>query len=254
MNRLSQRALATLAAFGVLLAPVAAQTHGRPAAPAAPRKLDLASAGRGQHRDHEARYQAAGYARSLTTILVKNVSPSPIAGFKVEENWYDKADTPSGGGVYRHARAADAERGDQGRAQDAAQPADEHEPVPVHARQRHGEAEGRAEAGRRAAALRASPLRPPDRRVPRPAALATRRPARRAAPAPARRPRRPPTPRPRTRGRSGRPGSTGRRATALSAPTPDEQHRHRAEQHQRLGGVEPDRCGAAARAAGTARR
>ena len=39
-----------------------------------------------------------------TTILVKNVSPAPIAGFKIEENWYDKSNTPSGGGVYRHPR------------------------------------------------------------------------------------------------------------------------------------------------------
>ena len=40
----------------------------------------------------------------VTTLLVKNVDKSPIAGFKVEEYWYDKGGNPLGGGVYRHPR------------------------------------------------------------------------------------------------------------------------------------------------------
>ena len=40
----------------------------------------------------------------VTTIFVKNLENSPIAGFKVDENWYDKAGNPVGGNTYRHAR------------------------------------------------------------------------------------------------------------------------------------------------------
>jgi hypothetical protein len=39
----------------------------------------------------------------VTTIRVKNVAAGPIAGFKVEENWY-KGETPVGGDMYRHPR------------------------------------------------------------------------------------------------------------------------------------------------------
>lgn len=39
----------------------------------------------------------------VTTIRVKNVSGGPIAGFKVEENWY-KGQDPVGGDSYRHPR------------------------------------------------------------------------------------------------------------------------------------------------------
>jgi hypothetical protein len=102
MNRLSQRALATLAAIGVLLAPVAAQTPA-PAAPAAPRKLISPQRGDANIEITKPDTKAPG-AEVLTTILVKNVSPAPIAGFKVEENWYDKAGNPVGGGIYRHPK------------------------------------------------------------------------------------------------------------------------------------------------------
>jgi len=40
----------------------------------------------------------------VTTIVVKNVDKAPIAGFKVEEYWYDKGGNPLGGGNYRHPR------------------------------------------------------------------------------------------------------------------------------------------------------
>jgi len=40
----------------------------------------------------------------VTTLMVKNVDKAPIAGFKVEEYWYDKGGNPLGGGVYRHPR------------------------------------------------------------------------------------------------------------------------------------------------------
>lgn len=40
----------------------------------------------------------------VTTLMVKNVDKAPIAGFKVEEYWYDKGGNPLGGGVYKHPR------------------------------------------------------------------------------------------------------------------------------------------------------
>ncbi len=40
----------------------------------------------------------------VTTIMVRNIEKAPIAGFKVEEYWYDRAGSPLGGGVYRHPR------------------------------------------------------------------------------------------------------------------------------------------------------
>jgi hypothetical protein len=102
MNRLSQRVLATLAAFGVLLAPVAAQTPA-PAAPASPRKLISPQRGEANIEITKPDTKLSG-SEVTTVIMVKNVSPAPIAGFKIEENWYDKSNTPSGGGVYRHPR------------------------------------------------------------------------------------------------------------------------------------------------------
>jgi hypothetical protein len=39
----------------------------------------------------------------ISTMLVKNVSTGPIAGFKIEENWY-KGNDPVGGDTYRHPR------------------------------------------------------------------------------------------------------------------------------------------------------
>jgi hypothetical protein len=40
----------------------------------------------------------------VTTLFVKNVDKAPIAGFKVEEYWYDRGGNPLGGGSYRHPR------------------------------------------------------------------------------------------------------------------------------------------------------
>ena len=102
MNRLSQRMLATVAAVGVLLAPVAAQTPA-PTAPAAPRKLISPQRGEANIEITKPDTKVVS-GEVVTIIMVKNVSPSPIAGFKVEENWYDKGNNPVGGGVYRHAR------------------------------------------------------------------------------------------------------------------------------------------------------
>jgi hypothetical protein len=96
MIRLSQRVLATIAAVGVLLAPVAAQTP-------APRKL--ISPQRGEATVEITKPDTKLVKNEVVTvILVKNTSANPIAGLKIEENWYDGAGTPVGGGVYRHTK------------------------------------------------------------------------------------------------------------------------------------------------------
>ncbi len=206
MNRLSQRALATLAAIGVLLAPVAAQTPA-PAAPAAPRKLISPQRGEANIEITKPDTKVAG-TEVLTIILVKNVSPAPIAGFKVEENWYDKAGNPVGGGIYRHPKPLMPNEVIRVELKTPKSPKMNIEPVPVHARQRPGQAQGGAEAGRRARD-ELDLLDDADRRVSRTAALATSLPATPSAPAPATT--RPHRARPRSPwpGRSGTPGSTG---------------------------------------------
>lgn len=40
----------------------------------------------------------------VTTFLLKNIEVAPIAGLKVEENWYDKAGNPVMGDTFRHPR------------------------------------------------------------------------------------------------------------------------------------------------------
>ena len=97
MIRLSQRVLATVAAFGLLLAPVAAQT------PAPKRKLIAPQRGEANVEITKPDTKLSG-KEVVTVMMVKNVSPLPIAGLKIEENWYDKGGTPQGGDVYRHTR------------------------------------------------------------------------------------------------------------------------------------------------------
>jgi hypothetical protein len=40
----------------------------------------------------------------VTTFLLKNVEAAPIAGLKVEENWFDKAGNPVMGNTFRHLK------------------------------------------------------------------------------------------------------------------------------------------------------
>ena len=148
MNRLSQRALATSCGFGVLLAPVAAQTPA-PAAPAAPRKLISPQRGDAnieitkpdtkvdRHRgaDGHPGEERLARANRRASRSKRTGMTRPVPGRRRRLSAH---------------QAADAQRSHPGRAQDAEEPEDEHEPVPVHARQRLGEAEGGAEAGRRA--------------------------------------------------------------------------------------------------------
>ena len=40
----------------------------------------------------------------ITTVLVKNMEAVPIAGFQIDEYWYDTNGTPMGATTYRHPR------------------------------------------------------------------------------------------------------------------------------------------------------
>lgn len=40
----------------------------------------------------------------VTTFLMKNIEAAPIAGIKVEENWFDKAGNPVMGDVFRYPK------------------------------------------------------------------------------------------------------------------------------------------------------
>ena len=94
MNRLSQRALAPVAAVGLLLAPLVASAQN------APRKL--ISPVRGEATVEITKPDTKiGAKEVVTTILLKNTSSAPIAGLKVEENWYDRAGQPIGGDIFR---------------------------------------------------------------------------------------------------------------------------------------------------------
>ena len=96
-----------VAAIALLLAPAAfagqAPTAAAPAAPAAPRKLISPVRGEAQVEYTKPNTKVAG-TEVVTVIMVKNVSSSPIAGFKLEESWIDKAGTLSGGDTYRHPK------------------------------------------------------------------------------------------------------------------------------------------------------
>ena len=43
-------------------------------------------------------------ANIVTTLTIKNTSPGPLAGFRLEESWSDKTGNLAGGDVYRHPR------------------------------------------------------------------------------------------------------------------------------------------------------
>lgn len=95
MNRLSLRALAPLAAFALTLA-VAAPS-------AAQRKLISPQRGEANVEITKPNTKVVK-GEVITVIMVKNVSPAPIALLKVEENWYDKGGNPIGGDIFRHLK------------------------------------------------------------------------------------------------------------------------------------------------------
>ena len=116
--KFSQRTVALAAACALIIAPAAfagqkpkpapapapaAAPTAAPADPAAPRKLISPQRGEASVEITKPNTQVKG-ADVITVIQVKNTSASPIAGFKVEENWYDAGNTAIGGDVYRHTK------------------------------------------------------------------------------------------------------------------------------------------------------
>ena len=101
--KLIQRSLALAAALGFLLAPVALAQTPAPAAPAAPRKLISPFRGDATVEYTRPVTKRAG-ANIETTMVLKNTSPGPLAGFRLEESWSDKSGNLAGGDTYRHPR------------------------------------------------------------------------------------------------------------------------------------------------------
>jgi hypothetical protein len=97
--RLHQRTVAMAAAIACLMGSAAfAQA---PAAP--PRKL--ISPVRGEATVEYTRPNTTRKGGNVITVMViKNTSPLPIAGFRLEESWSDKTGNLAGGDVYRHPR------------------------------------------------------------------------------------------------------------------------------------------------------
>jgi hypothetical protein len=104
--KLHQRTVALAAALGFLFAPVAIAQTPAPAAPAAqsaPRKLISPFRG-----DATVEFTKPVSKRDgpniVTTMTIKNTSPGPLAGFRLEESWSSKDGNLAGGDVYRHPR------------------------------------------------------------------------------------------------------------------------------------------------------
>lgn len=93
----SQRMLAVVVLAGLAAVPVAY------AAQEAPRKLIAPVRGEAAVEFTKPNTKVVKN-EVVTVILVKNVSGGPIAGLKIEENWYDKGGNPVGGATYRHPR------------------------------------------------------------------------------------------------------------------------------------------------------
>ncbi len=104
--KLHQRTVALAAALGFLFAPLAMAQTPAPAAPAAqsaPRKLISPYRG-----DATVEFTKPVSKRDgpniVTTLTIKNTSPGPLAGFRLEESWSSKDGNLAGGDVYRHPR------------------------------------------------------------------------------------------------------------------------------------------------------
>ncbi len=104
--KLFQRTVALAAALGFLFAPVAFAQTPAPAAPAtatAPRKL--ISPFRGDATVEYTKPVTKKVGNNIvTTMTIKNTSPGPLAGFRLEESWSDKTGNLAGGDVYRHPK------------------------------------------------------------------------------------------------------------------------------------------------------
>ena len=100
---LHQRTVAMAAALGFLVTPAAFAQAPAAQAPAAPRKLISPIRGEATVEFTKPNTQRKG-ANIVTTMVVKNTSALPIAGFRIEESWADKSGNLAGGDVYRHPK------------------------------------------------------------------------------------------------------------------------------------------------------
>jgi hypothetical protein len=98
MTRSSQH-IATATAVLSLLG--AYSVHAGQATPAARPKLVAPMKGEARVEITKPNTKIVGKV-VVTTILLKNIEPKPIAGLKVDEHWYDRAGTPVSGTTYRH--------------------------------------------------------------------------------------------------------------------------------------------------------
>ena len=94
--RFNQRTVALAAALAMLGAPATFAQD-------APRKLISPMRGEATIEYTKPNTKVSG-TEVVTVFQAKNTSSAPIAGFKVEENWYDKGGTPVGGDLYRHPK------------------------------------------------------------------------------------------------------------------------------------------------------
>ncbi len=103
--KLHQRTVAVAAALGFLIAPLAFAQTPAPAAPAAqaPRKLISPFRGDATVEFTQPVVKRNG-ANIVSTMTVKNTSPGPLAGFRIEESWSDKTGNLAGGDIYRHPK------------------------------------------------------------------------------------------------------------------------------------------------------
>lgn len=100
--KLFQRTVAMAAALGFLFAPAAMAQTPAPAAQA-PRKLISPFRGDATVEYTKPVTKRAG-ANIVTTMTIKNTSPGPLAGFRLEESWADGTGNLAGGDVFRQPR------------------------------------------------------------------------------------------------------------------------------------------------------
>jgi hypothetical protein len=103
--KLHQRTVALAAAIGFIVAPAAFAQTPAPATPAAQAPRRLISPVRGEATvEYTTPATKRAGANVVTTLMIKNTSSAPIAGFRLEENWADKAGNLAGGDIYRHPK------------------------------------------------------------------------------------------------------------------------------------------------------
>jgi hypothetical protein len=96
MKRIGSIVFAMTVATGLLAGPLAGEQD-------APRKLVAPVRGEAAVELTAPNTQVVGN-NVVTTLRLKNVASGPIAGLRIEENWFDRNRNPVPGDVYRHPR------------------------------------------------------------------------------------------------------------------------------------------------------